>query len=48
MIESKAIIPSASGLSDFGDGEVVTMSADGGAVLVACLKCETCGGSRMI
>jgi hypothetical protein len=48
MIESKAIIPSASDRSDFGGGEVVTMSADGGAVLVDCLKCENCGGSRMI
>jgi hypothetical protein len=48
MIESKAIIPSVSGLPDFSNGEAVTMSADGGAVLVCCLKCLECGFSRTI
>lgn len=48
MKASKAIIPSVSGHPDFAsDGEVVTVSPDGGAVLVDCLKCEFCGWSRM-
>lgn len=33
------------GVPDFADGEVVTMSPGGSGKLVACLKCELCGWS---
>lgn len=46
MKPSKAIVCRATGMADFADGEVVTMSPDPKQpVLVDCLKCVNCGWS---
>ncbi len=33
------------GIPDFPGGAVMTMSPTGNAVMVSCIKCETCGHS---
>lgn len=46
MKEGKALIDNLDGMPDFiGDDHVYTVSPDGTAELVDCLKCEKCGWS---
>lgn len=45
MKPSKAIAQTYTGIADFPDGEVVTMSAGGPGKLIDCMKCVKCGWS---
>jgi len=45
MQPSKAIQETYTGVHDFPDGIVVTVSAGGPGRLVDCMKCEKCGWS---
>jgi len=46
MRPGKAIVTLATGTSDFGDGDVATMSPDPSKPkMIDCLKCEQCGWS---
>ena len=40
-----ALIPNLSGTPDFDDGCVVTVSPDGTARQIECIKCHKCGYS---
>lgn len=45
MIQSKAIQETYTGIPDFPDGEVCTVSHGGTGRLIDCMKCEQCGWS---
>lgn len=45
MRDGKAIMQGLTGVPDFADGEVVTMSPGGSGKLIDCRKCSDCGWS---
>ena len=45
LVEGKAIENTYTGVGDFGDHDIMTVSAGGPGKLIDCLKCPSCGWS---